>query len=117
MAVRTLRCLFNQVGDIEERLVALQERRQQLLDQAHELCSHPIEQVRQAPPWQGIFGFADPPFRVCLVCGLAEEGWRKGYDKLYPNVFSGILGIERGEARQFVRTYRPKSETWERRRG
>jgi hypothetical protein len=49
-------------------------------------CPHPLEQIREAPHLTDPLGmnFHRAPFRVCLDCGLAEEGWGCGYHGLAP---------------------------------
>lgn len=47
---------------------------------------------------------ADPPFRVCLRCGVLEHGWGTGYKKLKTHPETKVMKITRDEgykARKF----------------
>lgn len=42
------------------------------------ICTHPVDQLRECPWRENYYFHSDPEMRVCLVCGLAEEGWGRG---------------------------------------
>ena len=70
-------------------------------------CTHPVEHIIEGNyipdnSWGG--GHATPPFRVCTICGYAEEGWGCGYYKLGPGVYDEkiIRTVKRREAEKFV---------------
>lgn len=54
-------------------------------------CAHETLAECQYQPSRVVDGYASPPMRVCLDCGIAEEGWGPGYVVL------------RGEARTISR--------------
>lgn len=41
------------------------------------------------------FCYSQPPWRVCIDCGLAEEGWGSGYKVLIDNSGYGVRQISR----------------------
>lgn len=49
------------------RAVAMQQRR----------CTH--RHVAEAPYQHSDYGNSFPPMRICLVCGMVEDGWCCGY--------------------------------------
>lgn len=52
---------------------------------------------------EGIHSKAMAPFRVCVECGYAEQGWGSGYALLNkPRKDVGI--VERGKAHKYVKT-------------
>lgn len=66
-------------------------------------CVHPISHIVEgeySPDDYG-WGSADPPFRVCTICGYAEEGWGCGYWKLAPRIYD-IKPISRNKAYTYV---------------
>lgn len=71
-------------------LEELREKETKLIQDAQLNCTHPdiVEIAYEAPSWSGT---SQPPFRVCVDCGFAEEGWHCGYQ------------ILRGEARRVSR--------------
>lgn len=44
-------------------------------------CKHPT--VVEAPAIHSPYGRSTPPFRVCMQCGMSEEGWGCGYIVLH----------------------------------
>lgn len=63
-----------------------------------EACLHPKESwVEGTYTPEGLYVSVRPPFRVCVECGYAEEGWAftklKGYD---------ISTVSRDEARKLI---------------
>lgn len=66
-------------------------------------CPHPLEQIREAEYVRSTgWSDAQAPFRVCVDCGLAEEGWGRGYESLAPNVHSDIPSITREHGRRLM---------------
>lgn len=66
-------------------------------------CAHPLSEVVEGEyrpdPWGNN---STPPFRVCKLCGYAEEGWHCGYWKLGRGVYNGIQSMSRTEAFEYV---------------
>jgi len=68
---------------LDAEIHALKERRETELLAMQTECDHPEDQILEAAYTPaGSFGYATPPFRVCKLCGYAEEGWNCGYWKL-----------------------------------
>jgi len=55
-------------------------------------CKHPADQILEGPYQDGYF--TQPPFRVCKLCGYAEEGWHCGYWKLRDSTEVGSVSRE-----------------------
>jgi len=60
-------------------------------------CSHEsLAECNYVP--SGTFTYARPPMRVCLNCGLVEEGWGCGYQVLrHKNNVVGVPPISRDD--------------------
>lgn len=70
-------------------------------------CPHPENYIVEGAYISGSLcsytgDVSTPPFRVCSLCGYAEEGWGCGYYKLAPNNYS-MKSIDRNTARKFVK--------------
>ena len=67
----------------EERLAKAQENLDKVIEEVQLKCNHPEEFVHEAN-YKGATNFSNayPPYRVCVKCGLAEEGWGTGYKNL-----------------------------------
>lgn len=67
-------------------------------------CEHPQEEIVEGEYVSDSWGHNHtPPFRVCKLCGYAEEGWHCGYWKLGAGVYSGVKKLPRQKAREFVK--------------
>ncbi|RKZ95081.1 MAG: hypothetical protein DRQ40_04490 [Gammaproteobacteria bacterium] len=64
-------------------------------------CEHPDEEVVEGKYEPCSYANATPPFRVCKLCGYAEQGWGCGYWKLGHGLYS-IPIVSRSEAFEFV---------------
>jgi hypothetical protein len=69
---------------LQDKQAVLEQKADALLEQIQEVCPHPVESLLEAP-YQSYCESVSPPFRVCRLCGYAEEGWGCGYQKLGPN--------------------------------
>jgi len=66
-------------------------------------CQHRVNEVVEGD-YKAYDYSTDPPFRVCTVCGYAEQGWGCGYWKL--NYGSReIPTIPRSEAQKYIRKF------------
>lgn len=65
-------------------------------------CAHPPTHIIEGE-YDPDDGWRDaiPPFRVCTICGYAEEGWGCGYWKLSTDNIK-IPELTRTEARKFA---------------
>jgi hypothetical protein len=71
---------------------------------AQKSCEHPPEEIVEGAYAPDSYGhYHTPPYRVCKLCGYAEEGWHCGYWKLGNGVYSGIPSLSRKEAWKFVK--------------
>ena len=80
-------------------------------------CKHPISHIVQGeyiPDDDSYFGnHSTPDFRVCKICGYAEEGWGCGYRRLRGSR-KDVPEIHRHEARKFVkRMHYQKDYPWD----
>lgn len=69
-------------------------------------CEHPISYVLQGkwkPNDAVYFNNGEPEFRVCTICGYAEEGWGCGFQKLGQHLYSEIKEVSREEAQKYVK--------------
>lgn len=66
------------LSDFNITINKLIEQRNELLTSIREECLHlKIAEVDYSPSTH--FFHAQPPKRICEVCGVEEEGWRCGY--------------------------------------
>lgn len=65
-------------------------------------CAHLHAQIAEAPYRKNDFVASMPPFRVCLRCGLHEEGWGSGYHMLRgEDGYNAAIEIDRDTAYKF----------------
>ena len=76
---RTVNELRDEIISIIAKQKELAEREKALVAQLQSECTHDvvIETPYQAGEW-----LSHPPRRLCVICGLEEEGWGSGYKKL-----------------------------------
>ena len=88
---------------MDEKVKAIQDKREQLIRDAMLNCKHPIEEVIEGDYESTMFS-TWAPFRVCKICGYAEEGWGSGYTRLHGNVYSHdiLCEVKRRYAEKFV---------------
>ncbi len=79
-----------------------------LLNKIKTECVHPPKLIYEVPykphgscDWDG--EASDPPYRVCRVCGVREEGWGCGYKILATK--SDVAEITDAEAMKIQRGY------------
>ena len=71
--------LRDRIISITAQIKDLQKKRGELLDRLRNECTH--EALVQTPC--SVSGLDPlPPERMCIICGLSEEGWGSGYKKL-----------------------------------
>lgn len=85
----------------------MEVKKKELVTKLQAKCKHPMKSVIEAEymPSESEFFNALPPFRVCTLCGYAEEGWGCGYDKLTcpPTESYDVPIVSRDRAHQSVR--------------
>jgi hypothetical protein len=67
--------LRRKIVELEELLVVMRTKKEELLKNLREECDH---QIIVETPYSG----NEPPRRICVFCGLEEEGWNCGYKEL-----------------------------------
>ena len=80
---KVLNALRGEIISITAKQRELEERRELLVAQLRNECMH--EAVIETP-YQGGEALSNPPRRLCVICGLEEEGWGSGYKKLGLNI-------------------------------
>ena len=63
---------------IDDAVKRMKEVQTSLQDQ----CEHRLV-VEVDYQGEGVISYAQPPCRMCEVCGLEEDGWGSGYDNLF----------------------------------
>ena len=63
-----------QVEKMDKNIEKLKKDRDKFIKDFQAKCKHPPLMIRETPQ--------TPPFRVCMECGYAEQGWGCGYWKL-----------------------------------
>jgi hypothetical protein len=98
----------------ELRLEKARENLHSVIKEVQKQCKHPKDFVYEGDynPETEI-SYAEPPFRVCSKCGLAEVGWGIGWHTL-PET---DLKLSRDKARVFVKYMIGENEKCEMRFG
>ena len=102
--------LLKRIDALKIERKKLDERIETLSTKLMSKCPHSFEALREADSASSSFG--TPPFRVCIDCGLAEEGWGCGYRKLGGGCYSGIPTLPRDAARKYVRRYKSQRDMY-----
>lgn len=76
--------------EIDKKIDDLHQERIDLIAERIRNCDHPKESIRECEYREGVL-FLFRPERVCLKCGLVEEGW----------VYHALAGL--GSVRQMTR--------------
>lgn len=67
--------------EAHEETLKAERKEQELLELLRKTCKH--EYVAEVPyEPEGLVVSSSPPFRICEGCGIKEEGWGTGYNKL-----------------------------------
>lgn len=98
---------LDEIKELDQRINDLRSIRAEKLAIIQSECRH--NNILEVEYKSGNFFGAFPPFRVCVDCGLAEEGWHCGYYKL--NTREEVPRISREKARRdYVLTFRTQEE-------
>lgn len=92
--------LREQINAIDKDIDRLQKQRKKTIKSLQSRCKHPATQIREAPYYSSGYGYSEPPFRVCIDCGYAEEGWHCGYWHLRGS--EDVAEMSRDKARKYV---------------
>lgn len=88
----------------EAELDVAREKLRKTRRQVQKYCDHPQKEIVEGEYRSDTWGHHHiPPFRVCKLCGYAEEGWHCGYWKLASRVYEGVPLLSWDEARKFVK--------------
>lgn len=69
---------LDKIHKLEEELNSLKKRINKEIDSLQDKCSHKnIAEAGYIP--SSYWRKATPPIRICLDCGLTEDGWGCGY--------------------------------------
>jgi hypothetical protein len=88
-------------------------QRQKALAKLHAGCKHPVSEIlegRYEP--ESTYAYAKPEFRVCKLCGYAEEGWGSGFWKLARGIYDGIPQLSRDEAFKYVLKFHTQDDLY-----
>lgn len=101
---------MEEVDKINSEIDYLKSERDYLVERLQDECEHPIKEVREVDYKSSNYGSSLRPFRVCLRCGYAEEGWGCGYWRLHRSEYGPVGGgiirnMDRDQAWKHVRTY------------
>lgn len=99
--------LSDKLPEIYAEVERLRTQMRQIIDAAIESCPHELAYVWEIPFREGPL-FTHLPKRVCINCGLSEEGWGCGYRLLGKNVYSGIAAATEEMWRQVVSKFVPQ---------
>lgn len=94
----------------EQSLARIRQEIEELTKKLFDSCSHPHEATVE-----GDYTEWFRPFRVCRICGYAEQGWNVGYWKLNAP-YGTVPTLSREEAWKFVRKHFSQDELWEMRK-
>lgn len=76
MINQTLKTKLNKINQKKKQL---DDTRRRLIDEVTGKCPH--KYALELPYELGLLG-TEPPWLICLNCGLTEQGWGCGYKKL-----------------------------------
>lgn len=81
------------INQAKDELMEVNQHFALVIKQVQEACKHhDIAECEYEPAY---FSYAQAPWRVCIDCGLAEEGWGSGYKVLVDNSGYGVRKISR----------------------
>ena len=88
---------------ISVEIKTLKVKVEELISEAQSICEHPLTSIRKGKQKSNSFTIY-APWRVCIECGLAEEGWGSGYKNLGRSVYSGIARLDWSDLQPYMRT-------------
>jgi hypothetical protein len=101
---------------LQDQIEKLQADANALIDEMCKECIHPIDQVVEAEPEENDYHrLYDTDFRLCKLCGYAENG-AYGYHKLGRGVLAdygdgeGIPVVNRNDAEKMITKMRSSEE-------
>ena len=108
--------LREKIGQMTENIEKMKRERDLTISEHQENCPHDPVNLREAPSDNLRYSSDRPPFRVCISCGRAEDGWGSGYYKLKaPN--EEVAQLSRSAALKFViGGVKTQDDLWQERR-
>lgn len=82
MAGESIQTLIAMRDHARSQAAAFAEQAHELVERVQRECTHPADGIYEAPYVKAGWLSAQPPYRVCLRCGWAEEGWGCGWQLL-----------------------------------
>lgn len=64
---------------INTKIKSLKQEKEKLRKQLSASCTHPALYVRERPYQAFSYGPCMPPKRICILCGVTENGWGCGH--------------------------------------
>lgn len=83
----------------DAKIDKLEKEREEIVARGQKYCPHPTSEILEGEYKRGHY-FTSPPFRVCKLCGYAEDGWHCGYWKLQDN--DPVPSVSREMAMKYV---------------
>ena len=92
--------LRNNYQKLSKQINELIDKQEELLKQLQDTCQHEAcAEVDYRP--EGIITYANPPRRICLICGIEEDGWGAGYELLANSCVTVHCGSDRDKFYNF----------------
>lgn len=98
---------------IAAKIAKLQIQRRASVDEEICFCKHPLDQIRECD-YQALNYGSLPPMRICLLCGLSEEGWGAGHYFLARQLSVMEPNISRDELNRLSKFYLTQDDYWHR---
>lgn len=104
--------LRDRILELQDQAIAIQKEKDALREQLHKECDHPI--ILECPySLESAYVNASPDHRVCLICGIDDEGWGRGSGLLYRNVEGReVRAVTRDEIWKFKHRLHPLRTTY-----
>lgn len=96
------------LSGLDMTIGSLKQQKEDLITQTQASCSHPVDELLDARYIPSDYGYSTPPFRVCKLCGLAEQGWHCGYWKL--DTREEVPEVSRKKANNYVLRFYTQEE-------
>jgi len=102
-----------QIDEIDDQIDKLKKIKKKLIQEKVCSCIHPSDHVRECDYAKLNYLGSLPPRRVCLKCGLGEEGWGTGYHFLAPGILDPV-NLSRKEVQAATMFFLTQEEYWRR---
>ncbi|KKQ99990.1 MAG: hypothetical protein UT24_C0019G0030 [Candidatus Woesebacteria bacterium GW2011_GWB1_39_12] len=99
------------IDEIDDQIDNLIKIKKKLIQEKIVSCDHPLCQIRECDFEKLNYLGSLPPRRVCLKCGLGEEGYGAGYHFLSPGILDPV-NLSRKEVQEATRFFLTQEEYW-----